>query len=88
MKKVLSNNILAVELQQKELDSGLVLADTVESEKTRFKVEAIGEQVAAVRVGDVVYVPSKVGKTRPELVMDGVTYTVLSETNVVIVENE
>lgn len=85
-KRVLGTKILARELTKKTLDSGIVMPDTAGTEKTRFEVFAIGTEVRECTVGDVVYVPQQIGRSRPVMNYEGEELTVLDENNLVIVE--
>lgn len=88
MKKILGNRVLARELKEQKTESGLIMADTVESEKTRFEVVGIGDEVEKVTVGDVVRVPSRVGHASHELMVDGEMLFVITESQIVMVETD
>ncbi|HSH24820.1 MAG TPA: hypothetical protein VLA13_04705 [Massilibacterium sp.] len=88
MKRVIGTKILAKEVTEKELDSGIVLADTVSTEKTKFEVYAIGYDVTECTVKDLVWVPSQVGRSRPTINVDGEELTILEQSSIVLVETK
>ena len=88
MRKVHGTNILAKELNNKTLDSGLVVPDTAASERSRFVVIAVGGDVEYIKPDDVVYVSPLVGRTRPDIVIDGDELTILNESIVIVSERK
>lgn len=88
-KRVIGSKILATEITEKELDSGLVMPDTASTEGTRFAVFAIGDEVTKCTVGDTIYVPSQMGRAALKsatINYEGKELVVLSENNIVMVE--
>lgn len=88
MRTIVGNNFLATEIVKKEMANGIVAPDTAKTQKMRYKVELIGEDIKSLEVGDTVYVAPKVAASRHTLIVDDVEYTVFSEDNIIIVERD
>lgn len=89
MRKIQGPTFFATEITKREMPNGIIAPDTAETQKMRYQVEMISDEVTRdIMVGDTVYVAPKVATSRHKLIIDAVEYTIFDEANVIMVERE